>query len=187
MQSMRSLDEDNEPRSIVSIDRSSFNVNVSAHRLRRRCCLSSIAPERVLTAMHVFAFSFDGQSHSIHLELRQIAFVDEDVGETVVVKSGGNLRSSRCLSANSTAASIVESERGTVGLFRLEFFGERDLVRRWDRGVAFRVAVGAPATGTITIHLSSGGIIPHHRPKSCTNLHRLYLSLPIRVITLTLV
>ena len=67
--------------------------------------------------------NLEGLSHSIHLELRQIEFVDEDVGTSVVVNSGGSLWSSSCLFANNTAESIIRSEGGTVELSRSEFSG----------------------------------------------------------------
>ena len=60
-------------------------------------------------------------SHSIFLKLKQTTFISEDVETSIILNSGGNFQSSRCLFANNTAESIIRSERATVEVSRTEF------------------------------------------------------------------
>jgi len=135
-QIMRMLDEQDVPRSNITIDQCSFSGNegnatimISSHSDELKVDdqdtgspsqvddLLSGNPDGILGIL----LGHKSYSHSIHLAIKDTAFSQEEVENSIIENKGGRINSSNVIFINSIARSIIRSENGTVSLMSTEF------------------------------------------------------------------
>eukprot|EP00578_Thalassiosira_sp_NH16_P016670 CAMPEP_0181113666 /NCGR_PEP_ID=MMETSP1071-20121207/20468_1 /TAXON_ID=35127 /ORGANISM="Thalassiosira sp., Strain NH16" /LENGTH=1480 /DNA_ID=CAMNT_0023197717 /DNA_START=10 /DNA_END=4452 /DNA_ORIENTATION=- len=131
---MRFLAEESPtlPRSMISIEKCSFRGNKGSATIMISSYSDELTPAEPDPGVlnHNNGTADDGDSDSggnvmrtssIHIAIKETAFVSEDVDESIIENYGARLQSSHVVFTNNTASAIIKSDEGTLAMTSTEF------------------------------------------------------------------